>query len=327
MPFEDDHTPQNFGYIGFDIVVAPYPYFNLSVFAPTGDAFEFIPVHAYILEGDDTIYSEVLPAGTNKIAFVGDMQTIYRLVLEQPGYSRDVIYFSLSTLLDGLESQGKRALEVTLQPALTFVTWSNSGAAFRFYGNSTDELTVDWGDGTVEPLVRELGEIAVHEYDGSQEHYFVSVYGNDLSNIDELGFAYDVGSLDEITLDHLPALKTFRLGFAQAPPVIDFTHNPEIEDIQLIVANARAILLAEDATVGQILLMGNNNTFLQSSLDHVIDVSYRAAVEGRQPVGTLGLVTMYTTPPRLIVTPSPDALEKLRALRDVYGWSISPGDF
>jgi hypothetical protein len=95
----------------------------------------------------------------------------------------------------------------------------------------------------------------------------------------------------------------------------------------LIVANARAIVLAEDATVGQILLMGNNNTFLQSSLDHVIDVSYRAAVEGRQTVGTLGLVTLYTAPPRLIVTPSPEALEKLRALRDVYGWNISPDEF
>jgi hypothetical protein len=327
LPFDDDHTPQDFGYIGFDIVVAPYPYFNLSVFAPTGDAFEFIPTHAYILEGDDTIYSEVLPAGTNKIAFVGDMQAIYRLVLEQPGYSRYVMCFSLPTLLDGLESLGKRALEVTLHPAFTFVTWSNGGAAFDVVGSSLDGLTVDWGDGTVEPLVPSESNQVEHEYTGDNAHYFVSVYGEGLSNIEGLEFYYDFGSLNEITLNHLPKLKRFRLGFAQAPPVIDFTHNPEIDDIQLIVANARAIVLAEDATVGQILLMGNNNTFLQSSLDHVIDVSYRAAVEGRQTVGTLGLVTLYTAPPRLIVTPSPEALEKLRALRDVYGWNISPDEF
>jgi hypothetical protein len=328
LSFDEIDTPQDFGYVGFNIEVAPYPYFNLSVFKPEGNTFAFTPVHAYILDGSDTLYNEMLPAGINKIAFVGDMDGIYDLVLIQSGFRKHTQTFVLRYLLEGVVLAGKKAVEVTLQPAFTFVTWGNSGAAFRAYGSSLDELTVDWGDGTIEPVYQESASQAEHEYDGTQAHYFVSVWGNDLNNIDELSFAYDFGSLNEIALQHLPALETFRLGFAQAPPLIDFSHNPNINNIQLIVSLARAIKLAEDASIQQILLMGNGHSFLSNSLDHIIEVSYQAAVSGRQPFATLGLVTMYEPgPPRLIATPSPGALEKLRALRDIYGWNISPDDF
>ncbi|MBT1686982.1 hypothetical protein [Dawidia soli] len=327
LPFDETNAPQDFGYVGFGIQVAAYPYFNLSVFTLNENGLAFIPVRASILQGADTVFSQALPAGINAIAFVGDMEAIYQLVLEQPGYARYTVDFTLPTLLETLISSGKKALEIALRPAFTFVTRYNRGAAFSVVGSSLDELTVDWGDGTIEPLVPVIADQVEHEYTGDKDHYFVSVYGNDLNHIEELGFFYDFGSLKEITLDNLPALRRFRQGFAAAPPVVDFSHNPVLHEIEMIIANARSIVLAEDATVRYILLMGNNDTFQQSSLDHIIDVSYRAAVEGRMPVGTLALETMYTVPRRLIVTPSSDALEKLRALRDVYGWSISPDEF
>jgi hypothetical protein len=331
LPFDDDHTPQDFGYIGFDIVVAPYPYFNLSVFAPTGDAFEFIPVHAYILEGTDTLYDEVLPAGINKIAFVGDLYdddnlTRYKLVLQQPGYSGYAKEFSIKTLRQELEDAGKNAWEVTLHPAFTFVTlYGRKYAAFEIHGPE-DHLTVDWGDGTIEPiaLAESSTRSITHEYEG-EGSYFVSVYGSGLAKVEDFRLTFS----KQVTLDHLPRLREVRMSFGQAPPVIDFTHNPELNYIELIRADVQSILLAEDASVEAIFLDGNENTFLASSLDHVLHVSYRAAVEGRVPLGALGLAG-YVPPAGplfLIVTPSPDALEELRALRDVYGWSISPDEF
>jgi hypothetical protein len=331
LPYIEGHeTPEDFGYAGFGIAVAPYPYFNLSVFGIQGHAMEFLAARAVILDGTDTVYHQSLPAGTNKIAFVGDMEAIYQLVLEAPGHARYTYDFTLPNVLEQLALSGKKAIEFTLSPAFTFVTRYNNEAAFRIEGAPVDELTIDWGDGTVEPYDEDDANNVTHEYAGDNAHYFVSVYGSDLDKIEELQFAYSGGSLNSITLDHLPALRKFRMVTAEAPSVVDFTHNANINHIELLLTNARSIVLAENATVARIHLDGNGNTFLTSAIDHVIDVSYRAAVEGRLPVGTLGLSTWYeqpVNPPRLIATPSPDALEKLRALRDVYGWHISPADF
>jgi hypothetical protein len=333
LPFEETDTPEDFGYVGFAIDVTPYPFFNLSVFAPASTGFEFTPVQAYILEGSDTIYREALPAGSNKIAFVGDLYddtfTVYQLVLMQPGYRRYTLDFRLEALLEYLTANGKKALEVTLQPAFTFGTLYTNEAAFDIYGSAIETLTVDWGDGTVEQITPAIENHIVHPYAGGYARYFVSVYGSDLNKVEELQFAYDDGSLQSIALDYLPGLRKFELVTAVAPAVIDFSQNPNIQHIDVLLANARSIVLAENAAIPIIRLWGNGNTFLSSSLDHIIDVSYRAAVEGRLPVGTLGLSTWYEMPgpEKLIATPSPAALEKLRALRDVYGWHISPDDF
>jgi hypothetical protein len=319
LPFGDGYTPEDFGYVSFNITVAPFPYFKLSVFKPEGETLTLSPVHAYVIDGIDTIYSQSLPAGTNDIAFVGSQERLYELVLVQSGYGKYTRPFILQDLIPDLSGN---PLTATLDPAFTFVTRWGFDVAFRIHGPA-DNLFIDWGDGDVMPVaaIRDIADRVEHAY-GREGQFFVSVYGSDLSSVNGLEFYYGDGSALEVTLDHVPALRQFDMSFADSPEVIDFSHNPHISSIQMAVSNVRAFILPEAPPLHDVSLVYQTG-FSQTSLDELIHAAYLNAVTNNVWQGWLYL---SDTPngSGFIAYPSEQSLQELRALRDSYNWIIWP---
>lgn len=322
LPFGEGYTPEDFGYVSFNITVAPFPYFRLSVFRPEGETLTFSPVHAYLVDGADTVYSKSLPAATNDIAFVGDLDKAYELVLVQPGYGKRVMSFVLKELI---ESQSGDPLNVTLEPALTFVTRWGRDFAFRLHGPAGD-LTIDWGDGSVMPVssIRDETNRMEHAY-GREAQFFVSVYGSDIRDIGNLEFYYGDGSLTAITLDHLPALGSFSIGFAISPTVLDFSHNPHISSIEASMTNVREFVLPEAPPLHNVSLVGNAG-FSSSSLDEAIHAAYLNAITNNMHEGWLYL-SVEPSGSTFVAYPSVQSYYELEILHDTYGWEIWPDVF
>lgn len=320
LPFADGYTPEDFGYASFNITVAPFPYFKLSVFKPEGETLVLASVHAYIVDGTDTIYSQQLPAGTNDIAFVGNQERPYELVLVQPGYRKHVVPFVLQELIPSLSGG---PLTVTLEQAFTFVTRWGNDFAFRLQGPA-DNLFIDWGDGNVVPVadIRDITNRLTHAY-GREGQFFVSVYGGDLSSVSGVEYYYDDGALHSLTLDYLPALQLFALSFADSPQVIDFSHNPHIASIHMAYSDVRAFVLPEAPPLFAVDLVGQVG-FSPGSMDEVIHAAYVNAVTTGASGGWLYLSDTPFSTWGFIAWPSPQSFQELRALRDTYGWEIWP---
>jgi hypothetical protein len=319
LPFGDGYTPEDFGYVSFNITVAPFPYFKLSVFKPEGETLVLSPVHAYIVDGIDTIYSQVLPAGTHDIAFVGNVERLYELVLVQPGYRK---YTRPCILRDLIPDLAGDPVTVTLEQAFTFVTYIGNDVSFDIHGPA-ENLSIDWGDGTVQRVgdIRDFIDQVSHSY-GREGQFFVSVYGSDLSSIQGLEFFYTDGSANEVTLDHLPNLHQFAMSFADSPEVIDFSHNPLISSISMSVSNVKRFILPPGAALHDVSLVYQTG-FSPASLSEIIHLAYVNAVTNNVRDGWLYLTdTPYGFSLIAYPTNAEQAFQELRTLRDSYGWEV-----
>jgi hypothetical protein len=319
LPFADGYTPEDFGYVSFNITVAPFPYFKLSVFKPEGETLVLTAAHAYVVDGTDTVYSQALLAGTHDIAFVGNMERLYELVLVQPGYRKYTRPFILQDLVPDLAGD---PLTATLEQAFTFVTRWGNDVAFRVHGPAAD-LFIDWGDHDVQPIsaIRDVTNRIEHSY-GREGQFFVSIYGSDLSSLNGLEFYYGDGAALEVTLDHVPALQQFAMSFADTPGVIDFSHNPQISSIELSVSDVKKIILPEHAPLHDVSLVYQTG-FSQVSLGEIIHAAYVHAVANNVQGGWLYLTeTPYGSSLIAYPYPAEQAFQELRTLRDSYGWEV-----
>ncbi|MBT1686983.1 hypothetical protein [Dawidia soli] len=315
-----EHSADEFGYVTFRVNVAPFPYFRLSVFAyDSSHTPVFSPVRASILDGADTVYKQTLPAGTNAIAFVGDPSRTYTLSLTQPSYRQHTQTFVLGELLEALDGA---PLSVTLTPALTFTAYGTYFYTFRLTGNGED-LTIDWGDGVVEPMTSSIFGSFVHYYTDDHLLHFVSIYG-DLESISALE-SYGNGPTTEISLVNLPNLLIFAAAETRSPVYVDFRHNPRISLISFPHSDIRSFDLPEDARLSLVDLVGNAGTS-EASLNAAIQAAYR----GQMTYGYEGFLYLSTMPEgagEFVGPVTEESLAMLRELRDLHGWLVWPYDF
>jgi hypothetical protein len=320
------HTPTDFGYASFGVIVRPAPYFALTVFKPDSSGFTWSDGNAYVLDSADTIYSQTLAQGTNNIGFVGDANKTYTLVVVENGfrkYSRTFILADLLTELNGAP------LSVTLQPALTMVTQGQylnevNGFGFLIRG-SFSNLTIDWGDGTVE-AIDETFENDGHIYANRNDH-FISVYG-DLEHVTQLYLVYGGSPISALNVEHLPALQQLELGLDRTPTHLDLTHNTQLTYVQVANTQVRAMDLPLTPTLRSVNISDVDN-FSATSLNNIIHTLYTATVNYNPSGGSLfiGEYDDETDTFSFITQPSPQALDELRVLRDQYNWFILPGNF
>lgn len=320
----DDHSAEEFGYVSFRVELLPFPYFKLAVFAhDSSNALAFSPVRAYVLDGSDTGYKQALPAGIQDIAFHGDQTHTYTLVLTQPSYRRYTQTFVLHELVAAL---GGTPLSVTLTPAFTFIA-AFPGSVENPYWFSLNEdvqdLTIDWGDGIVEPALPEPGGYLEHAFADESPLHFVSVYGN-LNSITATEFYYNSANTTEISVVHLPALRVFASALATGPAYMDFTHNPLIEEIVLEYSHVRSFDLPEGAKLRHFDVLFNDS-FSESSFNAAIQAAFRGRQYGQ--TGELYLSYSPHATTGFIAPVSEESLEMLRELRDSYNWLIWPYEF
>ena len=322
----DAHQPEQFGYVTFGVHVAPFPYFKLAVFRQGGDGPEFSRVHAYLLDGGDTVYHRHLPAILNDVTFPGNPERTYTLVLmedELMTYSRTFVLRDLVTELDGAP------LEVTPPPAFTFT------AIFRHdyfqYTVGVDEtipgtsFTIDWGDGSVEPVEVIGSKTFYHTYAVAGD-YHVSMSG-DLTAVRWLNWVFGLGASDNISLREVPHLKGLSASFtvgsaAVGADSIDLSHSPELEWFSCRGSHVRYVDISHNPRLRSIDL-SENLDFPVPVLDKLIDDLYQHVVQHTILSGDINLETGfdYTS---FVGPPSPASLDKLRIIGWDYGWTIHP---
>lgn len=319
-----DHSAEEFGYVAFRVDIAPFPYFKLAVMVhDSSNVLVFSPVRAFILEEADTVAKLSLAAGIQDVRFHGELSHTYTLALTQPGYRKYTQTFVLGELVSTLDGT---PLSVTLAPAFTFIAafTGDEITPFDFRLNEdVKDLMVDWGDGVVEPVMQVYGTSVQHVFADGKPLHFVSVYG-DLSSITTVEYFYGNGSTTEISLIHLPALRTFTTALAGAPIHMDFTHNPLIESLDFESSKVRSFDLPEGVRMRHLNVIFNDS-FSASSIEAAIRSAWYANYF-HDYRGSFYLSYYPHGETGFVVPLSEEAISQLRDLRS-YGWDIWPLEF
>lgn len=319
----DAHQPQQFGYVTFRVDVVMPPVFQLAVFKPEGGGLVFSRAHVYLVADDDTVFYQYVPAQTNTINFTPQPGAQYRLMLYENGFKRYDQY------LQPADFTGE-PLKVVLEPAFTFVLINPHGPiSFSWTvleGNEDKVFWVDFGDG------RTAGEYTIgthlpmpYEYSDNSPR-FVSISGN-LDVIDRVLFGDVHGSMDSVSVQHLPALEVFYVPEAwDTPATIDFSQNPNLSSIYMEFSSLSSLDVSHNPLLRYIPINGSTH-FTTASVDAFITSLYNAIT--RQPpgpdvVGYLNIADGYRDSMVPIGPPSEEARAKLRTLANTYGWGIHP---
>jgi hypothetical protein len=152
--------------------------------------------------------------------------------------------------------------------------------------------------------------------------YFVSISG-DLPVVQKLRFGYH-GYISQVSLQQLPGLKIFDCSQNISPATIDFSGNPQLEQINVLASSVTSFDVSNNPKLRSITISFNPN-FSVASLNKIIDDVHQAVTTGNITAGSFNLQVNNGGP--MIGPPSVAAVEKLRTLRDEYGWTITPASF
>ena len=221
--------------------------------------------------------------------------------------------------------------------ALKYTPGESLPAPFQMeLGGTGGAISVNWGDGTMENVTLEpghpgAGNILMHQYEYERE-YAITISG-DIKDIYTYAISNQEIKLNNLHISGLSGLKSLSLNFTKsAPEVIDLSHNKLIEEVDLIdlgnvIGFAQPkihVILPATNNVNFIRLFGTNVT--TQSVDQAIDRVYKSVVKSPRS-GTFGLSLSWAQPDDsddMVGPPSGHSLDKLRMLRDTYGWTLYP---
>jgi hypothetical protein len=154
-------------------------------------------------------------------------------VVEKEGHTLKSKEYVLHDLVDELAGS---PLVFMLSPASSFTVLVNAPSSVGFQlTTGSDNVDVDWGDGTIEHATIASGDISMlyHTYQQTGR-YCVNITG-DLASIFEYEFTwidYDIGiwqTIETLDITGLRELKKFMLSWRHTPSEIDFSHNLKLE--------------------------------------------------------------------------------------------------
>jgi hypothetical protein len=305
---------------GYDTFKRKAGSFKLEVLIPIDDTLEKTTGEAFILQGLDTLEIFPLSAETNTIVFNGNPQETYTLVVIKDAYSR----FAYESTLKGLVQQfKKKPLRAELLPALTFVAVPIQDQNYfnmQFDANGGLTFTIDFGDGTTQQWESGITTVVDHYYPQPGK-YFVSITG-EISTALLVGNVIGSGDINRVNLDHLTNLFEFRMEHVPGPAVIDFTNNKQLREIRIYGTNVTDIDIPNDAMIYLFDIAGNLS--LQSeSLNEAVDDIYYQVINNIPHSGDFWF-SHFDNSELPIATPSAEAIEKLRILKNDFNWVVTP---
>ena len=313
-------TAKDFGYDSFRRQARSI---KLQVYIAKDKKLVNTSAEALIMKGLDTLMTYQLSANMNSIAFTGDPAETYTLVVVKDSYSRFAQNFSPQNI------NGK-PLKVVLEPALTVV--GVPIADQNYFGMQLDpawdifDFQVDWGDGSNETWTSGVTTIVEHFYD-QPGHYFISITGHGLDSVVLVGNLVGGGDIARLGMEHLVNLLDFRIEYGVGPKVIDLSHNKLLNEIRIYshplgpVSPLEDLIIPNDAFIYNMEIGGNTNMKPESFNELVNDLHHQ--VVNRPRSGDFWFSTWEDNNVPM-VTPSPEALEKIRDLKNTYNWFVNP---
>jgi hypothetical protein len=320
-----EHMPEQFGYVSFNLKAGAA--FQLAVFVNEDGKTKLTDAHAYILNGTDTLQHFDLKARVNTLFFSGDRDANYTLVVTKAGYATDTREFNFNQL-------DNKPLQVYLQAenseTKTLRLWYNpivhpeEPPIVRFSmilgAEEQADITVNFGDGTIENYSIPAGSVveAVHIFDTG--NYVITVSG-DVDKITSFEPYWEsvVERIDFSDLTNLKEILAGPYGNIELASV-DLRYNQKLELLSLSGFRLDTLLLPSTHFINNINVSGNP-MLSTAEIDEIINNVYTNAVANNI---TGGYFNLTKSSGGMVGPPSADAIDKLRALRDTYGWTITP---
>jgi hypothetical protein len=324
-------VPEAFGYVTFGVAQVPQPIFQLAIFKPEGDKMVLSGGQVYIIYEGDTIINQSVGAVINTFSFLPEYEpdAYYELIIQVRSHRTTSRFFTIESLED---LQGA-PWTVTLAPALTMTT-VRKPTPYTYSFNvrlqptvTPGTIEVNWGENHYSTWVYTSdffeGVPITHQYlPGSFDISVTRGIGR-LEDIESIGINSDTR---DIGLAHLPNLRYFALAYIQSPDTIDISQNLELLQINLAQTNIRWLDISHNALLKDINLMGATN-LSAAAVNKLIDDLYQKTLTDGSWGGHLQLGETPDANSTMIGPPSATSLQKLRVLRDTYGWLIYPLNF
>lgn len=328
----DVHTslPEKFGYVSFNVQVVRLTQFALSVFAMDENGVALTSAEALIIFNRDTVKTYNVEPKVNQFVFDADQNAVFRLVVRKEGYKTYQKSFgSFMEFQDELNGKPftakierlNSAAQLKLRSYTVGGVWG-FGIAFPDDRPRTLFFSVDWGDGIVEEIISEESEgylepgiFPRHEYDSMGEYDIVII--GDLDKI----YTLSPEQITDIDLRSLPNLEVYftqLTGFG--PASIDFTGNPKIEEIRIILTSTSEFRFSQVNTNVKIVDISGTN-FSTTSIDNVIEHIHLMAKLYNHHNGSFLYEYSYPDP---VGPPSEENVDMLRGLKNYYNWYIYP---
>lgn len=312
---------REFGYESFRVKQGKS--INVAIKINDGGQSSFASGEAFILNGMDTVDHFQLAAKMNRITFAEDTGS-YELVLIRNGFSR----FSQIISLD----KHPKPIVAELNPAFSMVVITNPNGYFAYELDGwAGDLVMDWGDGYIEQVrlgdPNDVDVVRDHQY-ARPGRYYVCITG-ELDKINTLLFSQGTSSYtDRINVERLPELWDFRFMYTDVPDLVDASNLHKIAFFVFWSTDIRQIKVSETKPPLFIELEECKNLTNESFAEMIDDV-YNYAL--RTNTGIAFISWGYHPDPSDYLmylpvggTPSPETLNKMRTLQNVYNTDFGP---
>jgi hypothetical protein len=314
-------APAAFGYKSFNITAVKF----IQIAVTTSDESGFTKALAYVIRQHDTLAFSKLSATANLIRFSAEDTTTCQLVIIKDGYARSTTNFTLAGFGSALHT-------ISLTPAFTF--WISThdlteySAYFTIVGDpSSGGINFDWGDGSSSDALLEeadsLEYVSFVNHDFQEgRNYFVSATGEGVNHMSFWGLTCGIGS--DCSFYRLSNIEHISFFLGAQRGLVDLRFN---STLQTLVAGGDSLLLPKTSQLNTFYMSGNFK-LAASSLDYFVDNIYKNTVAHNIRSGTFNFTTDYygTDVSGYVGNPTQASWDKLKALRDVYNWSIIPSD-
>jgi len=277
---------------------------------------------AYLIEGEDTVGQYTLHPKINTISYCGNKLDSVTLVIVKDGFGK----YSGNFTYGDLAKYKNKPISIILKNALTF-RFHTLPTSFKyalpvvFPAGTTGNLTVDWGDGTVEAYSFESDELS-HVYT-TEGDYFLTLTGDveKITEIFDYNDPFEVTSVYNINVDNLTNLQFIAIGWTHAPAIIDLSHNKQLQVIDFSdLAELHNLILPAHHYLRYFNLTENNDissTLITSMIKNI----YSNAVSKNIVNGYLNIGDENGV---MVGPPSATAIMQLQQLHTVYAWNVIP---
>jgi hypothetical protein len=294
-------TPAAFGYVSFGINVIEHP-LPISIFRKSGEGLKLTDATLYIYENDVEMQVAQLGAKLNYVAFEGEPDGWYRLVVKKDGYVEYGTEFSFSH--DNPFGVGNGPLNIILEP---------SADALHYF---------DEGDFTKLGF-REAGQIRIYRAEKFETfnfaanssqwlfHWYLTTNDRDVSITGDLDkiVSFTQFNSSRVDLHNLVKLEELVLEQTFYPGPLDLSSNTKLRTLNLYAVNE--LLLPISHEINTIIITDGTTNF-----EGILDNVYTNAVSKNITSGSVTLNAVY--PDSL----SPQILSLLDSLQTL-GWVIT----
>jgi hypothetical protein len=185
------------------------------------------------------------------------------------------------------------------------------------------KISLNWGDGTIEKLIVGTSMVTLEHHYTRVKNYTIKMSG-DIKTITSFRVNYLSTKIHDIHFGGLVNLKEVGMNLlGEVPSVINLSRNRSIENVSLSgLPSLKDVLLPTANNLSYVDITGEN-LLTTAAVDRII-ARVHDAVVNKPRAGRFVLGVGWAEDSEKVGPPSSYSINKLRKLRDVYGWTIYP---